>query len=163
MQIKFERCVFFFQEEDGIGDGTVTGVQTCALPISTPLGTRMMNGACVDGYTKPSAGTGALWFKTTSDADPLVCNYVYSTNSTTLSADIDNVVLTIPVNNTTGFPTIGGRILIDNELIDYESITGNNFNVAANGRGAGGTAAAAHVTNTTVTHGSVTITGNYNY
>src|SRR6266481_6570984 len=27
--------VFFFQAEDGIRDGTVTGVQTCALPIST--------------------------------------------------------------------------------------------------------------------------------
>src|SRR5689334_23588601 len=25
--------VFFFQAEDGIRDGTVTGVQTCALPI----------------------------------------------------------------------------------------------------------------------------------
>src|SRR6266481_1685860 len=28
--------VFFFQAEDGIRDGTVTGVQTCALPISPP-------------------------------------------------------------------------------------------------------------------------------
>src|SRR5689334_7540733 len=28
------RLVFFFQAEDGIRDGTVTGVQTCALPIS---------------------------------------------------------------------------------------------------------------------------------
>src|SRR5690348_17721064 len=28
-------CVFFFQAEDGIRDGRVTGVQTCALPIST--------------------------------------------------------------------------------------------------------------------------------
>src|SRR5688572_32492395 len=27
---------FFFQAEDGIRDLTVTGVQTCALPISTP-------------------------------------------------------------------------------------------------------------------------------
>src|SRR4051794_41356363 len=27
--------VFFFQAEDGIRDGRVTGVQTCALPIST--------------------------------------------------------------------------------------------------------------------------------
>src|SRR6266487_1971676 len=26
--------VFFFQAEDGIRDGRVTGVQTCALPIS---------------------------------------------------------------------------------------------------------------------------------
>src|SRR6266481_3797991 len=32
---------FFFQAEDGIRDGTVTGVQTCALPImlvATPSG-----------------------------------------------------------------------------------------------------------------------------
>src|SRR2546425_13246071 len=28
---------FFFQAEDGIRDKLVTGVQTCALPISTPL------------------------------------------------------------------------------------------------------------------------------
>src|SRR5438034_11848288 len=28
--------VFFFQAEDGIRDHCVTGVQTCALPISTP-------------------------------------------------------------------------------------------------------------------------------
>src|SRR5256885_6588300 len=29
---------FFFQAEDGIRDYKVTGVQTCALPISTPRG-----------------------------------------------------------------------------------------------------------------------------
>src|SRR5689334_24701037 len=43
MSIVFVRCFvcdffvfvfFFFQAEDGIRDGTVTGVQTCALPIS---------------------------------------------------------------------------------------------------------------------------------
>src|SRR6516164_10285877 len=28
---------FFFQAEDGIRDGTMTGVQTCALPISAAL------------------------------------------------------------------------------------------------------------------------------
>src|SRR5712692_11291507 len=27
------KIIFFFQAEDGIRDGTVTGVQTCALPI----------------------------------------------------------------------------------------------------------------------------------
>src|SRR5439155_4478628 len=27
-------CIFFFQAEDGIRGGHVTGVQTCALPIS---------------------------------------------------------------------------------------------------------------------------------
>src|SRR5712692_8981440 len=35
MQMGF---VFFFQAEDGIRDGTVTGVQTCALPISLGRG-----------------------------------------------------------------------------------------------------------------------------
>src|SRR5437868_10581980 len=30
----FSRHVFFFQAEDGIRDRNVTGVQTCALPIS---------------------------------------------------------------------------------------------------------------------------------
>src|SRR2546422_9131867 len=29
---------FFFQAEDGIRDVAVTGVQTCALPISSPFG-----------------------------------------------------------------------------------------------------------------------------
>src|SRR2546430_3227591 len=32
--VRFECCFFFFQAEDGIRDLTVTGVQTCALPIS---------------------------------------------------------------------------------------------------------------------------------
>src|SRR2546430_12064180 len=32
------RSFFFFQAEDGIRDLTVTGVQTCALPISERVG-----------------------------------------------------------------------------------------------------------------------------
>src|SRR2546422_4161855 len=32
---------FFFQAEDGIRDVAVTGVQTCALPISPPPGRRI--------------------------------------------------------------------------------------------------------------------------
>src|SRR5437762_13072762 len=31
-------CFFFFQAEDGIRDTSVTGVQTCALPISAARG-----------------------------------------------------------------------------------------------------------------------------
>src|SRR5207245_3824837 len=34
--------VFFFQAEDGIRDATVTGVQTCALPISHYIVARML-------------------------------------------------------------------------------------------------------------------------
>src|SRR5256886_2840890 len=33
---KWYICFFFFQAEDGIRDLTVTGVQTCALPICEP-------------------------------------------------------------------------------------------------------------------------------
>src|SRR2546427_6552891 len=33
-------CFFFFQAEDGIRDLTVTGVQTCALPILGNTGVR---------------------------------------------------------------------------------------------------------------------------
>src|SRR5262249_60681462 len=38
-------CVFFFQAEDGIRDWSVTGVQTCALPIS-PLSRGSPRTAC---------------------------------------------------------------------------------------------------------------------
>src|SRR6478735_3498171 len=39
--------VFFFQAEDGIRDYKVTGVQTCALPISRPSGQdRRSRGGC---------------------------------------------------------------------------------------------------------------------
>src|SRR3989454_5929927 len=37
------RASFFFKAEDGIRDYKVTGVQTCALPISTPGLCRELN------------------------------------------------------------------------------------------------------------------------
>src|SRR6266487_2598664 len=47
--------VFFFQAEDGIRDGRVTGVQTCALPIYS----RTLAGECVGEYgTKGARETG---------------------------------------------------------------------------------------------------------
>src|SRR3989337_4473744 len=39
-----EESVFFFQAEDGIRDATVTGVQTCALPISRGASPRGVGG-----------------------------------------------------------------------------------------------------------------------
>src|SRR5699024_11501284 len=36
---------FFFQAEDGIRDRNVTGVQTCALPISSPVQKAAMSAA----------------------------------------------------------------------------------------------------------------------
>src|SRR5688572_31058473 len=38
MKIFLQTRYFFFQAEDGIRDLTVTGVQTCALPISNAYG-----------------------------------------------------------------------------------------------------------------------------
>src|SRR2546430_5639555 len=46
-------CLFFFQAEDGIRDLTVTGVQTCALPI---LPVNMPPAS-----TLPSGWTATLW------------------------------------------------------------------------------------------------------
>src|SRR2546427_1048687 len=43
---------FFFQAEDGIRDLTVTGVQTCALPISRDQ--------CEDGRVSPRPGDGKV-------------------------------------------------------------------------------------------------------
>src|SRR2546425_4751384 len=44
-------CFFFFQAEDGIRDKLVTGVQTCALPISVRVGGDKMDEAIVQ-YVK---------------------------------------------------------------------------------------------------------------
>src|SRR5689334_1564195 len=61
--IAFFFFFFFFQAEDGIRDGTVTGVQTCALPISGPSSDSPMGG--LPGRTKrqdssPPPPPGAL-------------------------------------------------------------------------------------------------------
>src|SRR5207248_8858707 len=50
---------FFFQAEDGIRDRTVTGVQTCALPIfldlrSADLPEPRLEGRVVQGLSQPS-------------------------------------------------------------------------------------------------------------
>src|SRR5689334_23917247 len=44
---------FFFQAEDGIRDGTVTGVQTCALPISDHQPAYTARGRHLDRDTWP--------------------------------------------------------------------------------------------------------------
>src|SRR6266542_1060400 len=51
------RFFFFFQAEDGIRDATVTGVQTCALPISDNPVQLPVTGDVVAG-TKSRSGMG---------------------------------------------------------------------------------------------------------
>src|SRR5207249_8668787 len=59
---------FFFQAEDGIRDRNVTGVQTCALPISSYVsGTHMwkgnaaiLNAKPANAARRPSASSGSV-------------------------------------------------------------------------------------------------------
>src|SRR5207248_6503567 len=47
---------FFFQAEDGIRDRTVTGVQTCALPISSVLAGAEISSGCGSPSSVSSSG-----------------------------------------------------------------------------------------------------------
>src|SRR2546430_9993073 len=53
---------FFFQAEDGIRDLTVTGVQTCALPISVSAGNFALSHlwACLRSFPTPPCALGLL-------------------------------------------------------------------------------------------------------
>src|SRR5207249_8018871 len=51
---------FFFQAEDGIRDRNVTGVQTCALPISATLRERAESGRINIKSTRFSTSSGTI-------------------------------------------------------------------------------------------------------
>src|SRR5207244_6973146 len=59
-------CFFFFQAEDGIRDDLVTGVQTCALPISCSFPTAVSdsNGAFTLDNVPPGSYTLTAWQET---------------------------------------------------------------------------------------------------
>src|SRR2546430_13137701 len=70
---------FFFQAEDGIRDLTVTGVQTCALPISSNsvnftvnanTGTFTLGGSAVTG----TAGASVMSTITVTPSGGVFCN-----------------------------------------------------------------------------------------
>src|SRR6266403_4584336 len=55
---------FFFQAEDGIRDLYVTGVQTCALPISNASGgrsTAVISSPCARTVSRSGASPGRRW------------------------------------------------------------------------------------------------------
>src|SRR5690348_720656 len=57
---------FFFQAEDGIRDGRVTGVQTCALPISgdgTTTATLLAQAIVREGLKNVAAGANPMALK----------------------------------------------------------------------------------------------------
>src|SRR5699024_12208577 len=52
---------FFFQAEDGIRDRNVTGVQTCALPISSRKPVKVQILLARDWYSKPNQKFPTVW------------------------------------------------------------------------------------------------------
>src|SRR5690348_18430326 len=52
---------FFFQAEDGIRDGRVTGVQTCALPICLAVPNRSQTVRFVVSLLWPTGSRVAAW------------------------------------------------------------------------------------------------------
>src|SRR5690606_33703218 len=58
--LSFLFCFFFFQAEDGIRDFHVTGVQTCALPIS------------VQPPGAPAPQSSPLWLPSPGSSSPLL-------------------------------------------------------------------------------------------
>ncbi len=67
--------------------------------------------------------------------------------ATTLNGDIDSLVATVNVIDTTNFPSTG-YIVIDSEVIKYTGKTGTSFTGCT--RGADGSTAAAHSSTATV-------------
>src|SRR5437016_5453377 len=76
--------IFFFQAEDGIRDWSVTGVQTCALPISqeldvraghrvlVPLGKRRVVGIALEPVTRVAPGVELRDILRVLDPEPLL-------------------------------------------------------------------------------------------
>src|SRR5438128_4106376 len=60
---------FFFQAEDGIRDATVTGVKTCALPIS-PTSGRETPGELTDPFPPDALPTGNAQTRAPSHGRP---------------------------------------------------------------------------------------------
>ena len=76
--------------------------------------------------------------------------------SATLSSAINDTTTTIPLSSTAGYSDTGGHVTIDNELIDYTSISGNSLIGARRGRD--GTTAASHTAGTDVSQNQCNLT-----
>src|SRR2546430_14835728 len=68
---------FFFQAEDGIRDLTVTGVQTCALPISFPQYNQVNAYQVTEGYSRYNAAVFE-WTKRVTNGWGGRISYTYS-------------------------------------------------------------------------------------
>src|SRR2546430_6209766 len=61
---------FFFQAEDGIRDLTVTGVQTCALPISAAKAHQRASSLRIGGCSLSCGPSGARFYDMDTEPTP---------------------------------------------------------------------------------------------
>src|SRR2546430_3137395 len=80
-EVERHRALFFFQAEDGIRDLTVTGVQTCALPISIYGHLQRLDLRYYDRNP-----VGRLMTRVTSDVD--VLNDLFTSGVVTVFGDL---------------------------------------------------------------------------
>src|SRR5438445_7580730 len=73
---------FFFQAEDGIRDIGVTGVQTCALPISSIWGVALLCTMLFLEIPPRVFSTGTSFFSTPSFRPSPLLNAAFETNTT---------------------------------------------------------------------------------
>src|SRR3989454_12245371 len=98
---------FFFQAEDGIRDYKVTGVQTCALPISSSTGTVTLSAAAPTGgavvtllssntavANVPAIGSVTVPAGSTSTTFSVTTVSVTASTSATISASFGGVTKT---------------------------------------------------------------------
>src|SRR5690625_208791 len=93
--------VFFFQAEDGIRDGHVTGVQTCALPISfgfnvrnSPFGAPY-SGKSILGSAIASAYNGSLSLDSAAAVIALIqadCAFLSAASPSCVMTPLDPIV-----------------------------------------------------------------------
>jgi hypothetical protein len=81
------------------------------------------------------------------ESNDLHWHYPFQKPITTLTSNIDAVVTTIPVTNTTGYPSVG-TFVIEDEAITYTGLTSTSFTGCT--RGAKFTNAAIHTSGTEV-------------
>src|SRR2546430_6135882 len=92
-------CFFFFQAEDGIRDLTVTGVQTCALPIFRAYGRRDVQG-CADGIRNICPLAGREW--------SVSCTKIYRSRLKVCDSSAATNTLIIDLNVRIEFAEISG-------------------------------------------------------
>lgn len=80
----------------------------------------------------------------------------FSVPYTTLNGGITASAVTITLTSTAGFPTIGGTIKIDSEVIAYSGVSGSTLTGCV--RGQDGTTAASHLTSAPVLCSTITVT-----